>query len=128
MTKVKINLDKKLNLVFILLIVHCSLLITNCFSQWVNQNSGTPNHLYDVYFINTQTGWACGDNGTIVKTTNGGNNWFGQTSGTTFPLYSVHFVNANIGYSVTRVDGYFQKTTDGGSNWFTVFFSQKSFE
>ena len=112
----------------IVLIVHCSILLTNCYSQWVNQNSGTPNHLYDVYFINTQTGWACGDNGTLIKTTNGGNNWFGQTSGTTFPLYSIHFVNAYTGYAVTRVDGYFQKTTDSGDNWFTVFFSPKSFE
>ena len=118
-------------ILFLFFITNCTLLIPSsrdCYSQWVIQNSGTPNHLYDVYFINTQTGWACGNNGTIIKTTNGGSNWFGQTSGTAFPLFSIHFVNSYIGYAVTRVDGYFQKTFDGGSNWFTVFFSPKSFE
>src|SRR3990172_4655700 len=90
----------------IIFIVHCTILITDCYSQWILQNSGTTNHLYDVYFINTQTGWACGNNGTIVKTTNGGNNWFGQTSGITFPLRSIHFVNANIGYCVGGGGGY----------------------
>src|SRR3990172_11883982 len=99
-------LDKKLNLIFILLIAHSSLLITNCFSQWVLQNSGTPNHLYDVYFINTQTGWACGDNGTIVKTTNGGTNWFGQTSGVITQLRTIHFVDFNIGYCSGGGGGY----------------------
>ena len=116
-------LDKKLNLIFILLIAHSSLLITNCFSQWVLQNSGTPNHLYDVYFINTQTGWACGDNGTIVKTTNGGTNWFGQTSGVITQLRTIHFVDSNIGYCSGGGGGYIQKTLNGGNNWTLIFYT-----
>lgn len=50
-----------LNVIFVLLIIQ------TINAQWITQNSGTTQHLYDVYFINTQTGWACGDNGTIVK-------------------------------------------------------------
>jgi len=111
-----------------ILIIHCSLLITNCYSQWVIQNSGTPNHFYDVFFINTQTGWACGNNGTIVKTTNGGSNWFVQTSGTTFPLQSIHFVDSSIGYCAARVGYTIYKTTSGGNAWFTVLSTFKAFE
>ncbi|HJY64106.1 MAG TPA: YCF48-related protein, partial [Ignavibacteria bacterium] len=109
--------------IILLIIVHCSLLIPSarhCYSQWVIQNSGTSNHLYDVYFINTQTGWACGNNGAIVKTTNGGNNWFGQTSGVSQPIWSVHFVDSNIGYAVTplvALTGKVIKTMDGGNLW-----------
>ncbi len=81
-----------------------------------------------MYFINTQTGWACGNNGTILKTTNGGSNWFGQTSGITFPLRSIHFVDSNIGYCAARVGYSIYKTTNGGNNWFTVLATFKAFQ
>lgn len=126
MNQIKINLFKFLptRIFFIFFITHSLLHIDNCYCQWVIQNSGTTQHLYDVYFINTQTGWACGNNGTIVKTTNGGNNWFGQTSGTTFSVESIHFVNSNIGYCIIRGTS-INKTTNSGNNWFTVHFSPK---
>ncbi len=49
------------------------------YSGWVLQNSGTTQNLYDVNFINNTYGWAVGDFGTILKTTNGGLNWFNLT-------------------------------------------------
>lgn len=42
-------------------------------SNWVSQTSNTTNSLNSVYFApNSSTGWACGNSGTILKTTTGG--------------------------------------------------------
>ena len=34
--------------------------------------SATSNKLYSVFFVDQNIGWAAGDGGTIMKTTNGG--------------------------------------------------------
>jgi photosystem II stability/assembly factor-like uncharacterized protein len=48
-------------------------LVSNTFAQsWVTQTSGTTNTLRDIFFIDGSTGWAVGENGTVLKTTNGG--------------------------------------------------------
>ncbi len=41
-------------------------------SNWLQQNSGTNFNLYGVYFADSLKGWVVGDNGLILKTTNGG--------------------------------------------------------
>lgn len=83
---------------------------------WQNQTSGTSNDLHDVQFIDSQTGWVVGDNGTILKTTNGGLLWSAQTSGLTQDLYAVFFINSNTGWLCGDA-GKILKTTDGGANW-----------
>ncbi len=45
---------------------------TNLGENWASQFSPTNNWLGDVYFVNAFTGWAVGNNGAIIKTTNGG--------------------------------------------------------
>lgn len=40
--------------------------------QWVIQNSGTKKNLNSVFFTDVNTGYAVGDSGIILKTTNGG--------------------------------------------------------
>ena len=46
-------------------------------STWFwQQPLPSGNSLKDVKFVNQQTGYAVGDVGTIVKSTNGGFNWF----------------------------------------------------
>ena len=85
-------------------------------SAWVTQNSGTNNDLWYVTFINENMGYAVGEGGTIIKTTNGGNSWFPQPSNTNDTLFCVHFINENIG-SIVGEDGEIRRTTNGGSNW-----------
>ena len=80
------------------------------------QASSPSYDLFSVDFVDQNTGWAVGDGGTILKTTNGGTNWILQTSGTTFNLWSVDFVDQNIGWSVGG-DGTILNTTDGGTTW-----------
>lgn len=89
--------------------------------QWIQQSSGVNTALYDVFFLDTQTGWLCGASGVILKTTNGGTNWTPQNSGLTRGLYSIHFINSNTGWIVSGIVGYILKTTNGGSNWITVY-------
>ncbi len=85
--------------------------------NWVSQISGTTNVLYDVFFINNTTGWAVGQWGTILKTTNGGQSWVSQVSGaSTTNLNSVYFHDANNGIIVGSI-GTVLKTSDGGENW-----------
>lgn len=101
-----------------ILIIHFSLIICN--AQWHFQNSGTAFPLYDIKFVNNNTGWSCGDNGTIIKTTNGGNNWILQpTEAVGKYLFSIYPVNDSVVFCV----GYFEtilKTTNGGTNWITI--------
>ncbi len=72
--------------------------------------------LADVFFLDTNTGWAVGQYGVIIKTTNGGQAWSRQTSGTSSNLNAVHFADANSGWAVGQ-DGNILSTTDGGTTW-----------
>ncbi len=85
-------------------------------AQWVQQNSGTSTNLYDVYAITENTVIVVGANGTILKTTDGGENWNPVTSGTTYDLRKVQFVNTTTGYAV-GFHGTLLKTTDTGATW-----------
>jgi len=60
-------------IIFIIIFTYCSLPIVQ--AQWIAQNSGTNQNLYDIEFLNEKTGWAVGDAGVVIKTTNGGTNW-----------------------------------------------------
>jgi len=93
------------------------ILINIANAQWTAQSSGTKNYLYSVYFIDKDLGFAVGEGGTILKTTNGGTNWIRQNSGsTTNVFFAVFFVDSNIGY-IANADNSFLKTTDGGTTW-----------
>jgi photosystem II stability/assembly factor-like uncharacterized protein len=76
----------------------------------------------DICFVSDQTGWMCGNNGYIYKTTNGGESWAQQNSGVTKNLQKLFFLNENLGYTAT-IQGSILKTTDGGNNWTEYIFS-----
>jgi photosystem II stability/assembly factor-like uncharacterized protein len=65
--------------------------------------------------FDTQTGWICGDAGTLLKTINGGQNWT-QVNATVSDLNSIIFKDTNIGVAVGD-DGRIIRTTNGGTNW-----------
>ncbi|MEM1322747.1 MAG: YCF48-related protein [Bacteroidota bacterium] len=71
--------------------------------------------LKDLYFVDNQLGFAVGNDGLILKTTDGGRNWAEQTSNTTRDLFHIFFVDANTGF--TAGDGVLLRTTDGGQTW-----------
>jgi len=47
-------------------------------AQWILQQSGTTGNLFDVKFVNLNTGFISGY-GKILKTTNSGDNWIQLT-------------------------------------------------
>ena len=88
-------------------------------AQWVQQNSGTNQNLYDIEFINDKTGWAVGDAGVVIKTIDGGMNWINipnPTPSISPNLWSVEPIDSNIVY-VTSSGDFIMKSTNGGTNW-----------
>jgi photosystem II stability/assembly factor-like uncharacterized protein len=91
---------------------------------WEWQNP-TPqgNWIYSSYFFSTDLGFAVGDNGTIIKTDDGGENWTRVTSSSIEQFFSIHFPTLNIGYIVGG-GATVLKTTDGGDTWESLVCSQ----
>lgn len=69
-----------------------------------------------IYFGNSLIGYACGEGGLLMKTTDGGNSGFYLDPGTTENLMDVAFVDADTGYVVGAL-GTILKTIDGGATW-----------
>jgi len=112
---------KKIILIFVI-IFHSLLFISDCFSQWIVQNSGVSVNLYDVKFLNRYTGWAVGENGTVLKTTNGGNIWElipNPSFGMGKILNCISVIDSNYAYVVGAHSTYL-KTTNGGNNWIII--------
>jgi len=98
-----------------LLFIFTFLTISYTHAQWIQQNSNVTVDLRKLSFININTGWCIGENGTIIKTTNGGANWDSLNVGSTQNLRSVKFFDENTGWVVGTDD--ILKTTNGGSTW-----------
>ena len=101
------------------------LLVTQiCFGQWYTQNSGTTINLKDVIFLDANKGFAIGEGGLIIQTTDGGTTWVNQESGTIISLNSICFIDENNGWIVggEYIGSFSQSillhTTNGGGNWF----------
>ncbi|MBI5403920.1 MAG: T9SS type A sorting domain-containing protein [Ignavibacteriae bacterium] len=109
---------KKITLIIVF--IYYSLQITN--AQWIQQNSGIQENLYDIKFINKNTGWTLGDGGIVLKTTNGGNNWINIPNPSISAggiLSSVFPVDSNVVYVVGGHE-VILKTTNGGTNWIII--------
>jgi photosystem II stability/assembly factor-like uncharacterized protein len=94
--------------------------ITTGTGVWTELNPLVPRVDYlGIHFINPDTGWACGDLGTIIKTTDGGNggsSWTVEQTNTTTNILKVNSFNGNVvvasGYS-----GLILRSSDGGETW-----------
>ncbi|MCF8378005.1 MAG: T9SS type A sorting domain-containing protein [Bacteroidales bacterium] len=78
--------------------------------------------VYDIEFVDANTGYACGMNGLIMKTTDGGVSWTLLNFTNSIPyvtdaiLYDIHFLSATTGWIVGE-SGVILKTADGGATW-----------
>ncbi|MBI5701547.1 hypothetical protein HZC34_06905 [Candidatus Saganbacteria bacterium] len=90
-------------------------------SNWskVYDSSSEGTGLNSVYFIDTATGYAVGNGGAILKTTDGGATWTAQTSGSTQILNDVYFLNSSVGWA-SGDNGTILRTVDGGTNWASI--------
>jgi photosystem II stability/assembly factor-like uncharacterized protein len=99
--------------------------------SYIRHQSGE--YIFDIEFIDANTGWIVGFPSLIAKTTNTGQTWQIQT-----PVdynnyfWAVDFIDASTGWAV-GTSGRIRKTTDGGSTWTTqragtsTFFSDVEF-
>ncbi|MFP4472086.1 MAG: WD40/YVTN/BNR-like repeat-containing protein, partial [Bacteroidales bacterium] len=99
------------------------LLLAGCFavhafsqSVWNPLNSGSESNLYAVDFIDELHGLAVGAEGTILKTSDGGNFWQLIDAGIFGPLLSVDYIDAQQAI-ITGGNGLILKTTDAGDSW-----------
>ncbi|MBK6506413.1 MAG: hypothetical protein IPG02_12295 [Ignavibacteria bacterium] len=79
--------------------------------------SGGYFDLHGSYFVNSNTGWCVGEEGTLQKTTNGGSNWSFYPQLTREVLWDVMFPGPSTGY-ISGDSGVILKTTNAGTNWF----------
>lgn len=88
-------------------------------THWTVKNSGTSNNLNGLYFISSLKGWAVGENGTILATTDGGETWSFQTGASPYNLRDVLFISGKgwiAGHGLSP-DGIVFTTSDEGANW-----------
>lgn len=102
------------------LILYFLLVITNySFSQsgWYWQNPKPQgNDLKSISFLNSTTGFAVGNIGSVIKTTNKGESWFPVYFPFTQNFLKIKFIDSNTGFLLGN-DYVLIRTTNGGNNW-----------
>jgi photosystem II stability/assembly factor-like uncharacterized protein len=90
---------------------------------WERIDVPTNQLLTSVCFVDSLYGWAVGDSGTIIHTSDGGNTWVFQDSQTENEIVDVYFLNRDLGwassfnYSNSPFGTVLLKTTNGGTDW-----------
>lgn len=84
---------------------------------WTELNPKVPRVTYiGLYFINKDTGWACGESGAVIKTTNGGIDWSISETPINNLLLKTHSYNGQI-VLVAGFDGLILRSGDEGNTF-----------
>jgi photosystem II stability/assembly factor-like uncharacterized protein len=105
-------------------------LTTPTYSQkvpWLRLQSPVNSTLRSLSFVDSLTGWAAGEFGTIIHTSDGGMNWEIQNSTIQTFITDIYFSDHNNGWAITLRDVFpfntvLLKTTNGGDLWFAEDF------
>ncbi len=93
---------------------------TNGGTDWFRQDvPSQARFLRAVDFVDRQHGWACGRNGTIIRTTDGGASWHYQQAVSDTTLFDIDFVDSLRG--MIAGNSIIMYTTDGGEQWIRCF-------
>ena len=85
--------------------------------EWkIVRTADNNNYFSSLSFSDKMNGWAVGNSGKILHTSDGGNSWNIQESGTTTSLNCVYFVNSQKGW-IGAANNYIGITTNGGNSW-----------
>ncbi|HEY5533393.1 MAG TPA: T9SS type A sorting domain-containing protein [Ignavibacteria bacterium] len=95
-------------------------------SGWIQVNSGVTSNLNIVFFPATETGnfgYAAGDNGVILKTTNAGINWVSVSPNQNINFKTIYFLDYSNGWASGWGNDsvYIYHTTNAGINWSKQF-------
>lgn len=110
---------------FLLIMVLSSLSAVFATAQgtWERVDVPTSRKLSSVCFVDSLYGWAAGDSGTIIHTTDGGSSWILQESPAENDIATVFFLNRLQGWASAfnftepPYGTILLKTTDGGNTW-----------
>jgi photosystem II stability/assembly factor-like uncharacterized protein len=116
---------------FLTVLIPVLLLHTTAQSQdyWVILDPPTTRDLLKVDFIDSLRGWAAGDSGTIVMTSDGGMSWSTQPVPVEFGIIDLQILDERFGWALAQqypVDTSSEygtrvlRTTNGGSEWIEV--------
>lgn len=84
--------------------------------KWRKQKSGVKADLFAIEFSSSGVGWAAGQSGTVLRTTDGGATWSQLPGPATEDLVQVTAITDQAASVVTR-SGQTFTTTDGGHTW-----------
>lgn len=84
--------------------------------SWTATESPTDEPLNSIYFVDKHTGWAVGENGTILHTSDGGDSWDIQNGRTTEHLHDLFFFDELTGW-IAGDESTLLFTNDGGNTW-----------
>ncbi len=87
--------------------------------KWFTVPSGVSADLYAIGFSSHEVGWAVGQDGTVLRSANGGESWGRVTSPTDEDLVRVRATSAESAEVTTR-GGVVFATTDGAATWTRV--------
>lgn len=104
----------------LLLLIFSTMIFLTGNAQWVEQVSGTSEQLNEVHFVSATTGYIVGDNGTILKTIDGGTNWLPLTTPNNTSFNAVFFIDDQKGFVGSETDEILLKTENGGNSWQTI--------
>ncbi len=85
--------------------------------NWVSQSIPLQGNFVGIDFVDVNTGWVVGAEGSVYKTTNGGTSWLRQRHDTSRFYTGVSFINASEGWVCGNST--ILHTTDGGTTWVT---------
>ena len=105
-------------IILLLVITHCSLLISYAQFGWYQQYSGTITNLHGVCIAYSNNIWTVGDNGVILLSTNFGGYWSALNTPTSYNLYSICSLgNLNAPVWVSGANGTIMRSDNYGANW-----------
>lgn len=89
---------------------------------WKKLQTPVSGTLRFISFTDSLNGWAGGESGNIIRTTDGGMNWEIQNSTVQTFIMDIFFVDKNHGWALTLRDAFpfnsvLLRTTNGGSKW-----------
>jgi|GEM_PF-3243737 len=66
-------------------------------SSWETQNTGTIKYIKSIQFLDDNIGYAVGQKGLLISTTDGGKTWLNKSFSETYDLNKIKFLNNNFG-------------------------------
>ena len=112
-----------MNKLFTTFLIIISAISINTYAQSVwqwQQPQPTGNFMWAVDFVDENTGYAAGDVGTVMKTTNGGVNWEVKIVDPDLKILGMDFYDSQLGFVVGDINGSVYRTSNGGDNWTLV--------